>query len=441
MEHLATVTLDTMFANFPLELESCSSLDSFEDAQVEPLSGAVKPADRKACSSSCQRLPTEAPRPPAVPTVAWEDDSTEKHTQGRKSKKESIQTQEETQVCAFVPEDPSQELPHTSGVDPTGTDPRESEPTDKKGTKWRKFLAGLRRAWKSIKGSFQTQEETQVCAFVPEDPSQELPHTSGVDPTGTDPQESEPTDRSFESLYDVVKKLKSRRGVSYHLGFRNSDDKRVLIKFIKKNRPEKLVELPGYSNPLSQEAAAMLMVQKPPTSEHLVQLYDHFVMEDQDILIMEYPRSYISLFDYVQRNSSNLTETEVKLIIQGLIVALHHCMSRGVYRRTHMKNILVHTNTLHVKLMDFGGALLVEERRDDEPLLISAIRKYAEWATTEDLRILLDLMVPRITRCFWMRPRVSKECLDLLEHLHDVKSRMTLQAMLKHDWFKRKTEA
>ncbi|XP_048021056.1 serine/threonine-protein kinase pim-1-like [Megalobrama amblycephala] len=377
MEHLATVTLDTMFANFPLELESCSSLDSFEDAQVEPLSGAVKPADRKACSSSCQQLPTEAPRPPAVPTVAWEDDSTEKRTQGRKSKKESIQTQEETQVCAFVPEDPSQELPHTSRVDPTGTDPRESEPTD----------------------------------------------------------------RSFESLYDVGLKLKSRRGVSYHLGFRNSDDKRVLIKFIKKNRPEKLVELPGYSNPLSKEAAAMLMVQKPPTSEHLVQLYDHFVMEDQDILIMEYPRSYISLFDYVQRNSSNLTETEVKLIIQGLIVALHHCMSRGVYRRTHMKNILVHTKTLHVKLMDFGGALLVEERRDAEPLLISAIRKYAEWATTEDLRILLDLMVPRISRCFWMRPRVSKECLDLLEHLHDVKSRMTLQAMLKHDWFKRKTEA
>ncbi|KAK9976953.1 hypothetical protein ABG768_018774 [Culter alburnus] len=184
----------------------------------------------------------------------------------------------------------------------------------------------------------------------------------------------------------------------------------------------------------------MLMVQKPPTSKHVVQLYDHFVKEDQDILIMEYPRSYINLFDYVQRNRGNLTETEVKLIIRQLIVALHHCMSRGVYRRTHMKNILVHTNTLHVKLMDFGDTLLVEERRDDEPLLISAIRKYAEWATTEDLRILLDELVPRISSWFWIRPRVSKECLDLLELLHDVKSRMTLQAMLAHDWFKRKTE-
>lgn len=108
----------------------------------------------------------------------------------------------------------------------------------------------------------------------------------------------------------------------------------------------------------------MLMVQKPPTSKHVVQLYDHFVMEDQDILIMEYPRSYINLFDYVQRNRGNLTETEVKLIIRQLIVALHHCMSRGVYRRTHMKNILVHTNTLQVKLMDFGDTLLVEERRE-----------------------------------------------------------------------------
>ncbi|ROL48386.1 hypothetical protein DPX16_4212 [Anabarilius grahami] len=40
MQNLAT-TLDVVFANFALELESCSSFDSFEDAQVEPLSGAV----------------------------------------------------------------------------------------------------------------------------------------------------------------------------------------------------------------------------------------------------------------------------------------------------------------------------------------------------------------------------------------------------------------
>ncbi|ROI15871.1 hypothetical protein DPX16_0214 [Anabarilius grahami] len=58
--------------------------------------------------------------------------------------------------------------------------------------------------------------------------------------------------------------------------------------------------------------------------------------------------------------------------------------------------------------MDFEGALLVEERREDEPILIGAIRKNAEWATTDDIRKLLDVLVPRITRWFWMRPRVSK---------------------------------
>ncbi|ROL46032.1 Serine/threonine-protein kinase pim-2 [Anabarilius grahami] len=125
-------------------------------------------------------------------------------------------------------------------------------------------------------------------------------------------------------------------------------------------------------------------------------------MEDQDILIMEYPRSYISLFEYVQQNRSCLIETEVKHIILELIVALQHCMSRGVYHDTHMKNILVCTKTLHVKLMDFGGALLVEERREDEPILIGEIRKYAEWATTDDIRKLLDVLVPRISRWFWM---------------------------------------
>ncbi|XP_051723821.1 uncharacterized protein LOC127498491 isoform X2 [Ctenopharyngodon idella] len=305
-----------------------------------------------------------------------------------------------------------------------------------KHTRGWKFCAGLRKAWKSKKDSIQTQEETQVCAFVPEDPSDELPHTSSVDPTGTDPLESEPTEGSFESLYDVGKKLKSRQGVSYHVGFRNSDDKRVIIKFIKKNRPEKLVELPGYSKPLSQEAAAMLMVQKPPTSEHLVQLYDHFVMEDRDILIMEYSHSYITLFEYVLRNRGNLTETAVRHIMRELIVALQHCVGHGVYHDTHMKSILVCTKTLQVKLMDFGGALIVEERREDEPILTSAIRKYAEWATTDDICKVLDVLVPRISRWFWIRPRVSKECRDLFERLHEEESRMTLQAILDHDWFK-----
>ncbi|ROL48385.1 Zinc finger BED domain-containing protein 1 [Anabarilius grahami] len=64
--------------------------------------------------------------------------------------------------------------------------------------------AGLRRAWKSMKESFHTQEETQVFAFVPEDPSQELPHTSGVDPSGTDPLESEPTDGESPDITTLI---------------------------------------------------------------------------------------------------------------------------------------------------------------------------------------------------------------------------------------------
>ncbi|XDV39357.1 hypothetical protein PO909_008612, partial [Leuciscus waleckii] len=201
--------------------------------------------------------------------------------------------------------------------------------------------------------------ETKVCAFVP---SQELPHTPSVEPT--DPLESRPTDRSFESLYEVGRKLKSRGDRSDYKGVRISDEKQVIIRCIKKSRPEKLVKLPGYPIPLSLEAAAMLMLQKSPTSTHIIQLYGMYILNDQDILVLECPRDRMTLLEFCQRNRGSLTEHAVKTIVQQLVVALQHCMDHGVYHKTHMKNVLINPNTLKVKLMDFGDALILEERRE-----------------------------------------------------------------------------
>ncbi|XDV39362.1 hypothetical protein PO909_008617, partial [Leuciscus waleckii] len=50
-------------------------------------------------------------------------------------------------------------------------------------------------------------------------------------------------DRSFESLYEVGRKLKSRGDRSDYKGVRISDEKQVIIRCIKKSRPEKLVKL------------------------------------------------------------------------------------------------------------------------------------------------------------------------------------------------------
>ncbi|XP_048022903.1 uncharacterized protein LOC125260368 [Megalobrama amblycephala] len=103
-----------------------------------------------------------------------------------------VHHQPQIQLQVLTQPQPQQFQPRTANSNPNK---RKKE----KRTQGRKLFAGLRRRkWKSKKDSIQTQEETQVCAFVPEDPSQELPHTSRVDPTGTDP--SEPTVHVYVSL-------------------------------------------------------------------------------------------------------------------------------------------------------------------------------------------------------------------------------------------------
>lgn len=295
--------------------------------------------------------------------------------------------------------------------------------TEKDST-WTRVCAGVRRAWEAGKRVFQNNE-TEVCAFVP---SQEPPHTPTVP--------SRPKRRSFRSLYEVVKELKCRGDRSDCMGIRKSDSKLVMISFFKKSQPEKLVRLNGFPKPLSRDVAALLLLQKPPKSDHIVRIHDMFVRADQDILVLEYPHNAMTLYEYVQRNRGCLTEYVVKHIIRQLIVALQHCMDHGIHHDTHMKNVLIYPNSLKVKLMDFSGALLLAEKRADEPVLNAAVRKYAEWAAVDDIRKLLDGLVPRISRWFWQLSYLSKECLDLLEELNDRGSRFTLETILHHDLFK-----
>ncbi|KAK7172188.1 hypothetical protein R3I93_004484 [Phoxinus phoxinus] len=152
----------------------------------------------------------------------------------------------------------------------------------------------------------------------------------------------------------------------------------------------------------------MLQLQKPPTSTHIIHLYEIFVRKDEDILVLEYPHHAMTLFEYVQRNRGSLTEIAVKHIIRQLAVALQHCMHHSIFHDTHIKNILIYQNSLEVKLMDFRGALILPETRADEPILNAAVRKYAEWAVSDDIRILLDALVPKISRWFWQMSHLSK---------------------------------
>lgn len=103
----------------------------------------------------------------------------------------------------------------------------------------------------------------------------------------------------------------------------------------------------------------MLMLQDDPTCDHLVQLYDWFIMEEQDILIMEYPHPCMTLFNYIQQNRGHLTKAVARRIMRQLLVALLSCNKSGVSHFTYTGNILLNTETLHLKLIGFGSAQII----------------------------------------------------------------------------------
>ncbi|XP_048017731.1 uncharacterized protein LOC125249474 [Megalobrama amblycephala] len=376
---------------------------------------------------------------------------------------------QETKVCAFVPEQESeQELPHTSSV----------EPTDQKHTKKKNLI---RRAWEAVKHPNQSQE-TKVCAFVPEQ-EQELPHTSSVEPTDRESpvistqnacvglqkvwREKCPRPKRikvppyltlgeieifkehvrwcreigffewsieareqhnseyFRFLYEVGEKLGSENDeVHTHEGIRNSDGQKVAIKFVK---PERQIGV--RSKPVCEEARLMLKVQAPTTCEYIVKLYDWFIMDEKDVLIVEYHPS-VTLPEFIKEYSDRLSEEVVKHIIWQLTIALRHCMELGVLHDADLENILINQDTMQMKLINFSNAMQLGPdtiRRGAVELIISALHTA--------MKELIDGLP------FEKKTHLSKECLDVLRKIQKNKALGdTLDAILDHAWFKKHSQ-
>ncbi|XP_058630118.1 serine/threonine-protein kinase pim-2-like isoform X2 [Onychostoma macrolepis] len=325
-----------------------------------------------------------------------------------------------TKVCRGVPEgEPSQENPQTSRAEPTAdTDPLEaqqvfdyaqatqsravasaesssdvfedafeyfpaensraqpssennpeqqSNPTEKH-TKGRKGFRSLRKA---VKRHFQSLK-TKVCRGVPEgEPSQENPQTSRAEPTGYDffrwtplnpicVLRLQPEAEYFRSLYEVGEELASGRFACLHEGIRRSDGQQVLIKFARRRWAiDRMPYDDSFCSALCEEAIIMLALQRPPSCEHVIRLYDWFTVMKRDVLVMENPRPCVTLSEFIRQNRCHLNEETARRILQQLTVALKHCLDRGVLHYTDFRRVLMNTDTLQLKIINFRHARLV----------------------------------------------------------------------------------
>lgn len=89
-------------------------------------------------------------------------------------------------------------------------------------------------------------------------------------------------------------------------------------------------------------------------------MYEWFDRPKIFSLILECPQPCIVLRKFIN-DSSVLSEPIACSLMRQLVLAVQHCIDHGVFHNDiHADNILVNTDTLELKLIDFGSGHLLD---------------------------------------------------------------------------------
>ncbi|XP_073718520.1 kinesin light chain 4 isoform X1 [Misgurnus anguillicaudatus] len=246
--------------------------------------------------------------------------------------------------------------------------------------------------------------------------------------------------RSFKMLYEVKQQIGQGGFGAVYEATRKSDGRKVAIKFIEKSWLfDDFIEMPGYAKALHAEVAFNLMLLKPEKSPYIVEMLDWFEEEHQYILVLEFPYPCMDLLEFIKRNGGRLSEVQARHLMRQAVLASIHCIDSGVYHRDFkITNILVKTDSMDLKLIDFGICELVESFGTS----YHSGRRFVVGEMITELGFLLHTMLhgPSLLGGGNTPSTVviSKECGDLIDWCqnHDRDRRPTFEELLKHKWFK-----
>ncbi|KAI5106488.1 hypothetical protein C0J45_4185 [Silurus meridionalis] len=118
---------------------------------------------------------------------------------------------------------------------------------------------------------------------------------------------------------------------------------------------------PGHGY-LPTEVALMSIVNTEPFCSNILRILEWYDDLDNYIMILERPEPCEDLDQFRKRHGSCLPEFMARKLMFQLLKALKHCKSRGIlHRDIKPENILVQTDTLNIKLFDFGCGDLVKD--------------------------------------------------------------------------------
>ncbi|KAK3552536.1 hypothetical protein QTP86_014073 [Hemibagrus guttatus] len=111
----------------------------------------------------------------------------------------------------------------------------------------------------------------------------------------------------------------------------------------------------------------------------ILKILDWYEEPKRYVVILERPEPFWgNLEEFCSMRGGRLTELEARIVMFQLMAALQHCKSQGIlHRDVKPENILIQTDTYHIKLFDFGCGDLIKHSYDE----FAGTRKYAppEW--------------------------------------------------------------
>ncbi|XP_022518612.1 serine/threonine-protein kinase pim-2 isoform X6 [Astyanax mexicanus] len=164
---------------------------------------------------------------------------------------------------------------------------------------------------------------------------------------------------NYESLYTVGERLgEGGFGVVFG-GTRISDGLQVAIKFIPKQEDDRYFKSPHDSRSIPIEVALMQKMSEPPV-KNIIQLIEWFDEPERYILILERFYPCMDLNGFIQTYGGSVSEQMARHLMIQVVEAVIECQKRGVFHRDiKVDNILINTDTLKLKLIDFGCGDLI----------------------------------------------------------------------------------